>query len=290
MIPENIGQNIRQARKALGITQEQLAARLYVSRQTVSSWENARTQPDYETLQKLSELLSISISELLGVTDAPYPEEVPSGTKPSRASPPDDPPSVPLTDSVSAKSPSFSPEVVQPCEKPAASPCQRNILLLVALCILACILWTAWLFTRPASYKPEQFTKKVAPVKGQAYVTLYTRECRVNLPSGRSHPTWHYNLYLREDHGIGFQIETLRYVYFLEDGQTVLLEYSAADIAQMKQTSHLNGYGLMVMAPGYTPSDQNPSHPTGVGILLKGRDDNMCAQSFTLYIPFDPWP
>jgi len=290
MIPENIGQNIRQARKAQGITQEQLAARLYVSRQTVSSWENARTQPDYETLQKLSEVLSVSVGELLGVAKEPYPQEAPPEAEPSCVPPADAPPSVFPNDFVVRESPSVPLEVVQPPEEPAANPRRQNVLLLTALCTLVCILWAAWRFALPDSYSPEQFMKSVAPVEGQAFVTLYTRECRVNLPSGKSYPSWNYNLYLREDHGVGFQIETLRCVYFLEDDQTVSLEYNAADIARMKQTSHLNGYGLMVLTPGYTPSNQNPSHPVGVGVMLEGRDDGMHAQTYTLYIPFDPWP
>lgn len=290
MIPENIGQNIRQARKAQGITQEQLAARLYVSRQTVSSWENARTQPDYETLQKLSEMLSISVGELLGVAKEPNPQENPLEAEPSCVPPADDLPSVSPIDSTVHESPSVPLEVVQPPEETAEKPHRRSILPLAVLCLLVFTCLAAWLFALPGSYSPEQFMKSVVPVEGQAFVTLYTRECRVNLPSGKSHPNWSYNLYLREDHGVGFQIETLRYVYFLEDGQTVQLEHNAADIARMKQTSHLNGYGLMVMAPGYAPSDRNPSHPVGVGVMLQGRDDGMHAQTYTLYVPFDPWP
>ena len=69
MMPENIGQHIRQARKAKGITQDQLASLMYVSRQTVSSWENARTQPDYETLQKLASLLDINLAQVFGAAE-----------------------------------------------------------------------------------------------------------------------------------------------------------------------------------------------------------------------------
>ena len=43
-------QNLRRARKAAGLTQQQLADRLHVTRQSVSSWELGRTEPDLQTL------------------------------------------------------------------------------------------------------------------------------------------------------------------------------------------------------------------------------------------------
>lgn len=49
---QSLGQQIRQTRKDRGNPQEELAKNVPVSRQTVSSWENDRTQPDYETLKK----------------------------------------------------------------------------------------------------------------------------------------------------------------------------------------------------------------------------------------------
>lgn len=53
-------QIIKQARQAQNMTQEQLAAAMNVSRQTVSHWENGRVQPDAETMARLSALLSLS--------------------------------------------------------------------------------------------------------------------------------------------------------------------------------------------------------------------------------------
>lgn len=55
-MPE-IGQKIIQARKAKGMTQEELAASLNVSRSTISNWEAGRRLPDVMTLMKLSALL-----------------------------------------------------------------------------------------------------------------------------------------------------------------------------------------------------------------------------------------
>ena len=44
----DIGKNIRDLRKRQNMTQDELAARLFVTRQTVSNYENGRTRPDVE--------------------------------------------------------------------------------------------------------------------------------------------------------------------------------------------------------------------------------------------------
>lgn len=60
-----ISKNIKLLRSEKGMTQSDLANVLYISRQAVSSWENGRTQPDVEMLGKLSQVLDVSIEELL---------------------------------------------------------------------------------------------------------------------------------------------------------------------------------------------------------------------------------
>lgn len=58
--------NIRNFRKNRGLTQEELAIRLNVVRQTVSKWEKGLSVPDADMLQKLAEVLEVSVSQLLG--------------------------------------------------------------------------------------------------------------------------------------------------------------------------------------------------------------------------------
>ena len=47
------------------MSQEELAQKLFVSRQAVSSWENNRTQPDLDMIKKISELFDVEVEELL---------------------------------------------------------------------------------------------------------------------------------------------------------------------------------------------------------------------------------
>lgn len=59
-------ENLKTQRKLKGYTQEALAIKVNVVRQTVSKWEKGLSVPDADTLQKLAEVLEISVSQLLG--------------------------------------------------------------------------------------------------------------------------------------------------------------------------------------------------------------------------------
>lgn len=62
---DQIGKHIKKYREEKGLTQEQLAEQMSVTRQAVSNWENAKTQPDIDTLFRLSQIFEISIEELI---------------------------------------------------------------------------------------------------------------------------------------------------------------------------------------------------------------------------------
>lgn len=59
------GEKLKSARKRAGLTQEQLAEKLYVSRQAVAKWEADRGMPDIENLKRLSQRLNVSVDFLL---------------------------------------------------------------------------------------------------------------------------------------------------------------------------------------------------------------------------------
>lgn len=60
-----LGEKLKSARKSAGLTQEQLAEKLLVSRQAITKWEADKGMPDIENLKQLSKLLNISIDYLL---------------------------------------------------------------------------------------------------------------------------------------------------------------------------------------------------------------------------------
>ena len=63
-----LNENIKAIRKAKGLSQEELAIKLNVVRQTVSKWEHGLSVPDSEMLVSLSEVLETPVSTLLGET------------------------------------------------------------------------------------------------------------------------------------------------------------------------------------------------------------------------------
>lgn len=60
-----IGERLREARVAAGLTQEIAAEKMNVSRQTISNWETERTYPDIISVIKMSDIYFISLDELM---------------------------------------------------------------------------------------------------------------------------------------------------------------------------------------------------------------------------------
>ena len=67
-----LGERLSKLRRDKGMTQEELASHLQVTRQTVSSYENGKSEPDIAMLHKLSEALETEVSFLI---DGKEPEE-----------------------------------------------------------------------------------------------------------------------------------------------------------------------------------------------------------------------
>ncbi len=61
----DISSQIKKYRGALQLSQDELAERIYVTRQTVSNWENGKTYPDIHSLLLLSNLFHVSLDELI---------------------------------------------------------------------------------------------------------------------------------------------------------------------------------------------------------------------------------
>ncbi len=73
-MPLMLGDNIKKHRREKGYTQEELAAKVHVVRQTLSKWENNTSVPDAEMLLEIAGALDVSVAALLGIP----PEEPPA--------------------------------------------------------------------------------------------------------------------------------------------------------------------------------------------------------------------
>ena len=63
------GEQLRRAREGKGMTQQSLAEQLYVTRQSVSRWECGDRYPDLLTTKKISQILDVSLDDILAGKD-----------------------------------------------------------------------------------------------------------------------------------------------------------------------------------------------------------------------------
>ncbi len=69
-----LGDNIKRYRLANGLTQQELAEKLHVVRQTISKWEKNQSVPDAMLLKSISDCLGVSVADLLGEAMAEIPD------------------------------------------------------------------------------------------------------------------------------------------------------------------------------------------------------------------------
>ena len=66
-----LNDNLKLLRKEKGFSQEELASKLHVVRQTVSKWEKGLSVPDAELLMQIAEVFEVPVSRLLGAEPQP---------------------------------------------------------------------------------------------------------------------------------------------------------------------------------------------------------------------------
>ena len=68
---DRLQEKLRDIRKLHGMSQDDVAKHICVSRQAVSQWETGKTKPDVDVLKKLCELYGVSMDELLEISGSP---------------------------------------------------------------------------------------------------------------------------------------------------------------------------------------------------------------------------
>ena len=69
-IETNISKNIKELRVASGMKQSELGEKIAYSDKTISKWENGKCMPDYSIIQRLCEVIHVSLPELMDGEDA----------------------------------------------------------------------------------------------------------------------------------------------------------------------------------------------------------------------------
>lgn len=71
-----LGENLKRLRTEKGLSQEEVAGQLFLSRQTVSKWENNQAEPGVENLKALARLYGVSLNQLLLAESTGAPEDI----------------------------------------------------------------------------------------------------------------------------------------------------------------------------------------------------------------------
>ena len=255
---QSLGEKIRQARREKGLTQEQLAQALFVSRQTVSNWENGKTEPDYQTLVRLSQELGMEIVRA---------EETPA------EAPPETPPEEPARQRDEGKARRLRPWLA------AAAAAALALALGLAL--------------RPSpgrrsGYTVEWFQQEAADVPDQAFIRIYTKAAlpvAVKQQTAESTPVWEYNLFIREENGVDVTVSELTCVRFYKSGKTDIYATTVDVFGERNggRPSYIGGREMRRLSCGRTADRQS----IGEGWMLRGTDDHCNPVCFTTYIPFE---
>ena len=80
-------EKLKELRARRGITQEELAEALYVSRTAISKWESGRGYPNLDSLKAVAAYFSVTVDDLLSEGDLPSPQATPSDAPAPDASP-----------------------------------------------------------------------------------------------------------------------------------------------------------------------------------------------------------
>lgn len=65
-----LGERLQQLRQRNGLSQEEVAQKLFLTRQSVSKWENGQAEPGVENLKALARLYGVTVDALVGTDDA----------------------------------------------------------------------------------------------------------------------------------------------------------------------------------------------------------------------------
>jgi len=261
-----LNETLRQSRKRSGMTQEQLAEKVHVSRQSISNWETGRAAPDYEMLKTLAEALETPLMELLGMQEEP-----------------------PAAEEMEITEPDQNP-VQTAATMETGAPAARKKWYVAALCTLVAAvavlsgMLAYWWQSRPVPppYPQEWFMEDMPVVEGQAHADISVIQYPVAQKTSSGQMSWHYELIVREDNGVGFTIDQCIAYTFLADGGHLVTVTSGKDFVSGLSRNYV-GAGAVRM---YDAGDVSESLIVGRGFILECTDDHGNAISARCFVPY----
>lgn len=247
-----LGQRIKQARAEKGLTQVQLAEALYVTRQTISNWENGRSVPDYAMLEQLAKVLPLDV-----VTSTP---------------------AMPPASETSEPAQSEETEQAEPNPEPMLSKgTQRRTHWLVfsasAVVLLVSLVVTIFQFfpAKAPRYTVAWFSQEQAAQEGKTSVRTYSPEAPVKARHNRPEatPIYQCSIFMKEEQGIGCTIQLITLVYFSGNKVTFIDSFAQEDFLYLSLGSpYIGANQCRRMGINFPVGNE-----TGIGFWVCGIDD-----------------
>ena len=278
-----IGEQIKAARKAKGMTQEELAEATHMTRTGISKWETDSRRPDEKMMARLSEVLGCEFEIPEGLEDVPEEnEEQADGQAEAQAEP-----AGPAQETVG--------------DQDGKKSSRRKVILgcvIAAVLVIAGVVLALTLGNRPEQksqdivytdaagkvYDPAYY-KAVKPNEaGKAYIKLDT-ELNIQQLSHGEHFLYAFNM--KEENGIGFHIDRMDHINFFYSGAVTMDTLTAEDVESWGDDPHIPPYGTYSITCGVSGRSSTDGAPNAVGaaLFLVGTDDNGEQPTFTAYIP-----
>ena len=266
----DLGQKIRQARRVKGLTQEQLADAMHVSRQTISHWENNRTLPDYLLLCELAKTLETDVVAFL--------QELPAGQDAEGA----------------AEAEPLPIEAAADDTLPDPAPVKRRLslrqLLLIAAALLVLLVGTGTVVClrtqpEPSGYTAAWFMEQPPAAENAAFLHTYCLESPSRARQRRpdATPMYQFSIYIREENGVGCTMDSITLVYFCGDRVLLVDALAQEDFIKLGLvTPYLAGNHMRCITMGMPAGED-----TGIGIHITGTDDNGNPMESRCYLPLE---
>ncbi len=269
---KTFGEQLADARKAKGLTQDQLAAEMNITRQGVSRWENGRTLPDAETMKRLSQVLEynfVSDEPIVLVHEEPAPADVSAQDE-------------------HLETAEAEEKTVEHMQISRQQSLIRCALCLAVGLVLGC-LTGVYLLPHPDAAPVSVNINTNAPevgalpaqmeyqpeVEGQAYLSIFSMESPVKaIRTSENDASWFYTIVVRNTGELSFTMESMTQYGNGDNGQSgAIRTFSPADL----------GLGDGVIMPGCELSFGGgfPVQPMkGLHITITGTDASGAELSF----------
>ncbi len=252
-------EQLAEARKIKGITQEELATEMNITRQGVIRWENGRTLPDIETIKRLSQLLSYDFIAI----------EAPDECKSEESS-----------DETSEEIVSEAPLSVPPRKNSCILYCSMTLVVgLIVGCLFGYYLLPRTQPSTPApvntitsSQKPVPYTPEV---EGEAFLRITAAHNPPNaVRSAENSVTWIYTFTIKNVGELSFTADKIEQYVITDDGESLSLSSYTPQEAYW-------GEGVILPGCEQTFGGGFPIQPMkSVHIIVSGTDSNGKALSF----------